>query len=306
MGIVQRARSFRLSPQGTTWLARGLAAVGFAFLAKTLLEYGIQGDGGGGGIDAIAYWTAAVNVREGLPLYVIPEGEFAAYAYPPPLAQALVPLSFLPMPAFVWLWRAVELVSLRVATGSWTRSGLVLLFVPPVIAELDAGNVHLIMAAVCALVMRGVAVSVAPATLLKFASVPLAPLGWRLDRRGLLIGIAAAAAAVAASYLVAPKAWADYAAWLTTTSFPSGWYNVAESVPLPLRLAVAAALGLAAMRWVRLAPVAVLLAYPVVWFHALSTLVAVIAPLPARVPKPDAAREIAPDQGGRVTRPVEA
>jgi hypothetical protein len=301
MGVVQRVRSFRLSPQGRSWLARGLAAVGFAFLAKTLLEYGIEGAGGGGGIDAIAYWTAAVNVREGLPLYAIPEGEFAAYAYPPPLAQALVPLSFLPMPAFVWLWRAVELVSLRVATGSWTRSGLVLLFVPPVIAELDAGNVHLIMAAVCALAMRGVSVTVAPATLLKFASVPLAPLSWRLDRRGLLIGIAAAAAAVAASFAVAPGAWADYVGWLTTTSFPSGWYNVAEYVPLPVRLALAVVLGLAAMRWIRLAPIAVLLAYPVVWFHALSTLVAVITPLPDRVRENGTAPDASPDPAGRTS-----
>lgn len=279
MTIIQRARSFRLSPQGRTLLARGLAAVGFALLAKTLLEYGIEGDGGGGGIDAIAYWTAAVNVREGLPLYVIPEGQFAAYAYPPPLAQALVPLSFLPMPAFVWLWRVVELISLRVATGSWTRSGLVLLFVPPVIAELDAGNVHLIMAAVCALAMRGPALPVAPATLLKFASVPLVPLSGRRDRHGLLIGVAVAAAAALMSIMVAPQAWLDYAAWLTSTSFPSGWYNVAEYVPLPLRLSLAVALGFAATRWIRLAPIAVLLAYPVVWFHALSTLVAVITPL---------------------------
>jgi hypothetical protein len=286
MGLWRRTRSFRLSPQGGTWLSRGLAAIGFAFLAKTLLEYGIQGSGGSGGIDAIAYWTAAVNVREGLPLYAIPEGGFAAYAYPPTLAQALVPFSFLPLPAFVWLWRAVELVSLRVATGSWTRSGLVLLFLPPVIAELDAGNVHLIMAAVCALAMRGVSVTVVPATLLKFASVPLVPLSWRLDRRGLLVGVGVAAAAVAASFVMAPAAWTDYAAWLTTTSFPSGWYNVAEFVPLPLRLAAAAALGLAAIRWVRLAPIAVVLAYPVVWFHSLSTLVAIITPLrPAQAPE---------------------
>lgn len=282
MGALARLRTVRVSPRGRTLLARGLALVGFAFLAKTLLQYGIEGAGGSGGIDAIAYWTAAGNVRDGLPLYAIPEGEFTAYAYPPPLAQALVPLSFLPMPAFVWLWRALELACLRIAVGSWTRTGLALLFVPPVIAEIDAGNVHLIMAAVCALAMRGTAATVAPATLLKFASVPLAPLGWQRDRRGLLAGIGATALVVAVSFLLVPVAWTDYLHFLGTTSFPSGWYNLAENVPLPLRLALAAAAGIAALRWVRLAPIAVLLAYPVLWFHALSTLVAMVAPVGER------------------------
>lgn len=277
-----------MSPRGRSVLARGMALVGFAFLAKALLEHGLEGAGGGGGIDAIAYWTAAGNVRNGMPLYAIPEGAFMAYAYPPPFAQALVPLSFLPMAVFVWVWRAIELVSLRLAVGSWTRSGIALLIVPPVIAEIDAGNVHLIMAAACALVMRGVAVPVAPATLLKFASVPLVPLGWRMDRRGILMGIGLTALVVGGSVVVAPAAWGDYLRFLGTTEFPSGWYNLAENVPLPLRLAAAAAAGIAAVRWVRFAPIAVLLAYPVVWFHALSTLVALAAPVapPKRKPAP--------------------
>jgi Protein of unknown function (DUF2029). len=286
MVVIDRLRGYRMSLLGRRWLGRGLAIVGFSLLAKALLDHGIQGAGGGGGIDAIAYWTAAGNVRDGLPLYSIPEGSFAAYAYPPPLAQALVPLSFLPMPIFVWLWRAIELVSLRVAVGSWTLSGIALLVLPPVIAEVDAGNVHLIMAAACALAMRGVALPVAPATLLKFASVPLAPLGWRFDRRGLLIGIGATAIVVGASALIARGAWTDYVRFLGTTGFPRGWYNLAENVPLPLRLLFAASVGLAATRWIRLAPIAVLFAYPVVWFHALSTLVALVAPV-----RPSGARE---------------
>ena len=272
-----------LSPLGRTWLGRGLAGVGFVLLAKILLEHGIQGDGGGGGIDSIAYWTAAANARDGLPLYAVPVGGFTAYTYPPPMAQALVPVSWLPLPVFTWLWRAAEIISLRVALGSWTRSGLALLLVPPVLAEIDAGNVHLMMAAVCALAMRGVAVPVAPATLLKFASVPLVPLGWRLDRRGLLIGVGVSAGIVAISAVLAPAAWSDYIHFLSTTTFPTGWYNIGENVPLPLRLALAAVAGLAAARWIRLAPIAVFLAYPVVWFHSLSTLVAVAAPIPSPV-----------------------
>ncbi len=260
--------------------------MGFAFLGKTLIEYGIQGAGGGGGIDAIAYWTAASNAREGLPLYATPVGSFTAYPYPPVLAQLLVPFSYLPMPAFVWLWRALELGALRLSVGSWTGTGLALLL-PPVIAEIDAGNVHLLMAAVCALAMRGAAGTVAPSALLKFASVPLVPLAWRLDRKGLVVGAGVAGAIVAGSFAIAPAAWSDHVAYLGSNAFPSGWYNVAESIPLPLRLALSAVAGVAAIRWIRLAPVAVVLAYPVIWFHALSTLVAVVAPVaPARARQP--------------------
>jgi Glycosyltransferase family 87 len=291
MGGLARLRSYRMSPAGRMWLARGFAAIGFAFLAKTLLEYGIQGAGGGGGIDAIAYWTAASNVRQGLPLYDTAVGAFTAYPYPPVVAQVLAPFSLIPMPAFVWIWRALELGALRFAVGSWTRAGIACLL-PPVIAEIDAGNVHLLMAAVCAMAMRGVAGAVAPASLIKFASVPLVPLAWVRDRRGLLVGAALAITVAAASFALAPAAWFDYAQYLTTNAFPSGWYNVAENVPLPLRLALAVAAGFAAIRWVRLAPIAIVLAYPVVWFHALSTLVAIVSPLtPLRAPQPDGAAD---------------
>ena len=275
-----------LSPAGRRWLGFGLAAIGYALLAGTLVGHGIEGDGGSGGIDAIAYWTAARNVVAGAPLYGLESGDFAAYSYPPVLAQVLAPVSFLPMPAFVWLWRALELIGLRVAVGSWKRAGWAMLVFPPILAELDAGNVHLIMAGVCAAAMRGHALAIAPAALLKFASVPLAPIGLRFDRRGLLIGLAVTGGLVGLSYVINQAAWADFLGFLQSTTFPRGWYNLAEAVPLPVRLAAAAVLGLAAIRWVRLAPLAVLLAYPVVWFHALSTLVAVASPVRDAVSAP--------------------
>ena len=299
MGGLGRARAIpnelwlRLSPWSRTWLPRGLAAIGFALLAKALLDQGIQGAGGRGGIDAAAYWAAASNVRDGRPLYLLPWGDYMAFAYPPILGQVLVPLSYLPLAAFVWLWRGFELVALRVATGSWTGAGLAILFIPPVLSELDAGNVHLLMAAACALVMRGHGAAVAPAAVLKFASLPLAPLAWRLDRRGLLVGGLIAGAALAVSYVADPRAWSDYVTFLQGpgSRTPHIWFNLTESVPLPVRLGVAFALGLAAIRWIRLAPFAVLLAYPAVWFHAVSTVVAAFGPVASRVPSEAAAVE---------------
>jgi len=159
-----------LTERGRHILFVGIGIVGYVYLARVLLVEGIQGDGGLGGIDAIAYWNAAGSAIRGEPLYVIGGFGFGAYQYPPVFAQLLSPLSLLPMPAFVWLWRGLELVGLRLATGSWVRSGIAILVFPPVIAEIDAGNVHLMMAGVAALAMRGLAGPVAPALLVKFST----------------------------------------------------------------------------------------------------------------------------------------
>lgn len=271
-----------LSPRGWMLLGVALGVIGYVVAAKALLDHGIQDSGGGGGIDAIAYWAAANHIAHGQPLYQVAEGSFTAYAYPPVLAQMLVPLAGVPEPAFVWFWRLLELFGLRLAAGSWVRGGIALLIFPPIIAELDAANVHLIMAGICALAMRGFGEPVGPSILLKFAGAALMPLSWFRNARGLISGLAGTLLVVIVSIVVAPTLWRDYIAFLGTAEFPSGWYNLATGIPLLPRLIVAGVLALAAIRWVRLAPIAVLLAYPVVWFHALSTLVAVIAPVPPK------------------------
>jgi|GEM_PF-2877601 hypothetical protein len=281
MGAFSRLRSYRLSPWGRTWLSRGVALVGFGLLAKILLETGIVGAGGAGGTDANDYWVAAHHVATGEPLYTAAYGSYLAYSYPPVFAQLLSPLSALPPAAFVWLWRAVELVALRVTVGSWTRTGVALLVFPPTILEIETGNVHLVMAAVCALAMRGSSFAIVPAGLLKFASAPLAPIGFLRDRRGFLTGALVAGVVLLASVALAPRAWSDYLAFLDSNVLPNVPAVALTIIPLPVRLVIAALLGLAAVRFTRLAPVAVLLAYPVVWATSLSTLVAVVAPIPA-------------------------
>jgi len=279
-----------LSDRGRRILFLSLGAVGYLLLARVLLVEGIADAGGIGGIDAVAYWTAAGHALRGESLYEHASFAFAAYQYPPPFAQLLAPASLLPLPAFVWLWRAIELVGLRVATGGWTRAGIAMLIFPPVIAELDSGNVHLVMAAVTAMAMRGVAGPVGPAMLTKLSTWPLIFVAWKRDRSWLLRGAAVAAAVVAVSIAAAPGAWKDYIAFLSAGSLPTGGYTLLAWAPLALRLVAAAALGLAAVRWIRLAPIAVTLAYPVVWVAALSTLTAVVTPL-ARASQVQAPRQ---------------
>jgi hypothetical protein len=267
-----------MSDRGRRILFVGVGLVGYALLARVLLVEGIQGAGGLGGIDAIAYWTAAGHAWRNEPLYAVGGFGFGAYQYPPLFAQVLAPASLLPMSLFVWLWRLLELIGLRLATGGWARSGIAILIFPPVIAEIDAGNVHLIMAGVAGLAMRGVAAPVGPALLVKFSTWPLAPVGWTRDRRGLFIGAVGIALAALVSIVLSAANWTDYLAFLSLHAQPAPGYKFLDSVPYLIRLAAAGIVGLAAIRWLRLAPIAVLLAYPVVWFHALSTLTAIVAP----------------------------
>ncbi len=267
-----------LSAEGVRLVLAGLSAIGYFLCLQALLHHGILNHGGAGGGDVFAYWTAGANVLAGAPVYGPGVGGYAAFLYLPPLAQLFAPLSLLPFPVAVWGWRLVELAGLRVAVGSWRNTGIAMLLWPPVISELDAGNVHLLIAAAVAMAIRGSSVTLVPAALTKFASLAALPIGLRDDPRGLARGLAVAAAIVLVSFVLAPGLWFDYARFITTVStFDSGWYNLGASVPLWLRLALAAAAAIAALRWGWLAAVAATLALPVLWFHGLSTLVAIAA-----------------------------
>jgi hypothetical protein len=254
------------------------SVLGYVLGFWTLLEHGILSLGGAGAIDALAYWTAGRNLLDGHAVYGIPVGGFTAYLYPPVFAQLVAPLSALPLDVFVWAWRALELGCLRVAVGSWRNAGLAILLWPPVIAELDAGNVHLIVAAAVAMTIRGDARALLPAVLTKFAGLAAVPAAIRLDRRGLLIGAGMVLAAGAVSFALAPQLWFDYLAFITRATEPSSTgYNFGSFIWTPLRLAIAAGFALAAVAWPRLSAVAVTLAYPILWLHGLSTLTALVA-----------------------------
>jgi len=259
----------------------GLSLIGYALCLQALLGHGILGSGGEGGGDVIAYWTAGRHVLDGTPVYGAGVGGTAAFLYPPPFAQLFSVLSLAPFPVAVWAWRAVEVVALRVAVGSWRNGGLVLLAWPPAISELDAGNVHLVIAAAVAMAIRGDSRALVRVALTKFASLAAVPLAIVTDRRGLLVGIVVAGAVVAASIAMAPAMWVDYLHFMTNP-IPvrdSGWADLGASIPLQLRLGAAAVFAAAAIRWRRLAAVAVTLALPILWFQGLSTLVAAATPL---------------------------
>ncbi len=277
----------RLSPRGQAILLAGLSAIGFVMCLAILIDHGIFTAGGYGGGDVFAYYWAGTHLRLGEPLYGTAVGGYAAYLYPPVLAQLFVPLSLLPFPVVVWIWRGVELVGLRVAVGSWRNAGLALLLWPPAVSELDAANVHLLVAGAVGMAIRSDGSAIAPIALTKFASLAAVPLALARDRRGLAIGAGVALGVVAVSFVLAPELWVSYVQFLPSATQPEGYYNIGNAVPLWLRFAIAGLCAIAALRLPRLAAVAATLAYPVLWLHGLSTLVAVAA-------RPvDAARRIA-------------
>ena len=176
-----------------------------------------------------------------------------------------------------WLWRGVELVALRVAVGSWRNAGLAMFWLP-VIAELDAGNVHLILAAAVAMAIRGDGRAVLPAALTKFASVAALPRAATRDLNGAVVGAILTAAICLVSLVLVAPLWIDYLSFIGQVPvLDSGWYDLGAGIPLAFRMAFAGLLALAAVRWARLAAVATTLALPVLWFHGLSVLVAGVA-----------------------------
>lgn len=76
---------------------------------------------------------------------------------------------------------------------------------------------------------------------------------------------------------LAPRLWFDYLGFMTRATEPSGWFNLGAFIWTPARLAIAATIAVLAIRQPRLSAVAVTLAYPVLWLHSLSTLVAIVA-----------------------------
>jgi hypothetical protein len=255
----------------------GISGSGFILAAATLTRHGLLGHGGSGGVDVFAYWDAGRHVLDGSHLYGGSVGGRAAYLYPPVFAQLLALPAMLPFVAFAWLWRGLELLCLRGVIGSWQGTGVALLLFPPAITELDAGNVHLIVALALAALLRGNPRAIAPVGLLtKFAPLAAMPLAFAANWRATVRSLLAVAAVCFVSLAIHPRDWIDYARLLVTVQEPpQSPFVLLGGIPLIVRDAAACALGLLALRWRLLVVPAVVLAYPVLWLNSLSTLVAI-------------------------------
>jgi hypothetical protein len=192
-------------------LVRIGACIGFGVAAYILLVVSTDAlSGGAAGWDGYAYWLAGMHVRTGQLVYAVgPQPGIGAFLYAPVAAQLMAPLSLLPWPVFSVLIRLAEFGALRGITGSWRATGLWLLF-PPVLMEINLGNVVLLAALAASLALRGWSAGLPLAAVPKVSPAFVAPVAWRLypaSRRTLVISGALMAAALAVSFLIAPDLW---------------------------------------------------------------------------------------------------
>ena len=276
--------------RGWGWLLAIVGLAGFALLAWNLRSP-VVGQGATGASDARAYWTAARAVAAGAPVYIATVGQPFAFLYPPIVGEALAPFGSLPLVVFAWGLRAVELLALRYILGSWRWSGVAFLVFPPLLAEIEAANVNLLVAAALTALVRGDGRWIGLASLPKFTGLAAVPYGLVRDRRGTVIGLMMVAVLVAVSVVANPGLWSTYVEFLAhMPSADDQFYNVGRVVPSWLRLLVAGVLTVVAVRRPVVLPLAVTLASPVLWFNSLSVLVATVPAAGIRLPRPSPLR----------------
>jgi hypothetical protein len=266
----------------------------------------------GTGSDELAYWRAAQRLVAGQPLYdpaAVPNTPYA-YWNPPPLAQALAPLTGLLSPeAFTAIWTALLLVCLWWLGGRSVVVGLALVAFLPVAVELRTRNLHLVLAVLVVLALRRSWIFWVPATALKISPVlgGLFLLAAGRIREAVLMGVVGGVV-LAVSVVLAPGAWSDFFAVVGGRAGSEGGALIA--VPFWARFGIGAVLavlgGWLARRsgvhgatggavpdpgagWTRdgrlgevILVVGLTVANPTLWATALSLLVAVVPVLRTR------------------------
>jgi Glycosyltransferase family 87 len=254
-----------------------LAAIGASLLLVTAMARW------GAPSDEHAYWLAARRIIEGQPLYD-PAATIVtpfAYLYPPPLAQALVPVAaVVPSCLFSAGWTVLMGLALFWLAGRDVIRALAIVAFPPVAVEFWFRNVHLFLAVLVVVGLRragaafavGAAIKVSPALGIPYQAV-------RREWRNVAIAIAVGAAMLATSVVLSPDAWRAYVDFALSVDPLQQSSFVA--IPFPIRAAAGFALALIAGRLPRwagdpLLVVAVTLALPSLWFTGLSLLVAIV------------------------------
>lgn len=222
------------------------------------------------GLDTYAYWAADLDdLYDGAQI-----GVQGAYLYSPAFAQAFAPLRLLPFEVVYALWLTACLALL-----AWMR---VLWFValPPVIAELYFGNVHVLYAAVIVAGFRYPGLWTLPWLTKVTPGIGSLWFAFRGEWRRLAIALGTTAVVALASFVVSPDLWLDwFDSVVGNVGRPTGMR--ADAIALPFRLAAAAVLLAWGARTDRLwtIPVAVFLAAPTIWPGSVAVLAGAFSPL---------------------------
>ena len=249
-----------------TWLRAVIrAGTVFAILALAMLWPGLNL------ADTHAYWVAPLGDLYGSAR----AGGADAYLYAPAFAQALAPFKALPWPAFAGLWLLLLAVCLVAIAGPWA---ILIALIPPVLIELQAGNIHLLLVLAIGLGLRYP--SSWAFVLLTKPTLGIGLLWFMVRRewRQLAIALGSTVLVGAVSFIAAPAAWTDWIqALIANAGHPiSPDYSGVIHVPLLVRLPIAAAVVIWGARTDRpwTIAVAATLALPVLWVNGLVVLLA--------------------------------
>jgi hypothetical protein len=285
--VALRSLRIRIDPRAVRF---GLIAAGI--LVSIALWRVIVFDIPNGG-DGWSYWQAPYAH----PYDRATRDELLSYLYSPAFLQAIAPLKALPFEAFNAVWVALLLAVAVVTAGPLAFAVLLL---PPVLQELEVGNVHLLLGLMVAVSFRwpaaqafGLLTKVTPGVALIWFAV-------RRQWRAVAIALGVTGAIVACSVALAPELWGQ---WLVVFGRPTV-RGGAALIPLALRAPAAAILVAYAARTNRawLVPIAVTLTLPNLWFNGLAVLIGALPLLPwERLPAPLAAA-LRPIFDGRPSR----
>jgi hypothetical protein len=196
-----------------------------------------------------------------------------AYPYSPAFAQLVWPLNLLPWPVFVAVWTAILIWAAYRLTGPrWFWLGLLVAAL-----EIAGGNISLLLTVA---IVEGFRRPWTWSFVLLTKILPGVGLLWfaiRREWRSLAIALGATAAIVAASFLLASRAWFDWVDLLVANAGKGGTW-AAIPIPLLVRGPIGVALiawgALRSQRWT--VPVGAMLCLPALWYGSLTMLLGVL------------------------------
>ena len=223
---------------------------------------------GGDPVDALSYWMTN-------PATPYNRVEFA-YGYPPIAAQLAAPLFQMPLPAFAFLLRLLEVASLVFLTGPLAGA---LIFTTPVASEINAANINLPIAVIMVLGFRWPALWAFPLLTKPSMGVGLLWFVLRREWRKAAIPIAIAGALSLGSFVLAPRVWFEWLDWLRANPQVGAWpYPFPLWARLPFSLALIVWGARTNRPWT--VPLASALALPRLYYQSPAILIAVVPLIP--------------------------
>ncbi len=224
------------------------------------------------GWDAHVYWSASLSH----PYASSVAGDPGAYLYSPVFRQAIEPLALLSWPAFHAIWVGLLLGAIVLLAGPLA---ILLLVNPIVLFEVQAGNIHTLLAVA---IVAGFRYPAAWAFVLLTKVTPGVGILWFLVRRewrNLATVVVATAIVAGVSVLLAPSSWVDWVRSLAANAaIPTSDYAGLIFGPLWLRAPLAVGIvtwgALTNRRWT--VPVAATVAIPLLALFNLTLLIALV------------------------------